>query len=105
MAINVCEKYGSVHRMYSKGFAVTRDYKTKEVIKRLGGWYKCACGERFICEGNPHYDPAWKILDYVTEGGIKSVQVISGQAAFMIDRNLIRHTDSTKLSGYVFYSA
>lgn len=102
MAIKICEKYGSVHRMYSKGFAVTRDHKTQALIKKLGGWYKCACGERFICEGSPHWK-VWSILDYVTEGAIKKVQVIKGQASYMIDRNLIRHTKNSTLSGYVFY--
>ncbi|MGE6377984.1 hypothetical protein [Peribacillus muralis] len=103
MAIIICEKWGSIHRMYTKGFAVTRDYKTEALIKQLGGRYECACGERFICEGSPHWGKKWSILDYVTEGTIKKVQVIKGQAAYMIDRKLIRHTNNSTLSGYKFY--
>jgi len=50
--------------------------KTQAIIKKLGGWYKCACGERFICEGSPHWK-GWSMLDYVTKGaGNKETSVI-----------------------------
>ncbi|WP_010095122.1 hypothetical protein [Ornithinibacillus scapharcae] len=65
-----CAIYG-VHRMIAQGGAHTYDYKTKNTIKYLAHFYKCKCGEKVVCEGQPDsqfYDP---LYNYVTEGGIK----------------------------------
>jgi hypothetical protein len=96
-----CPVYGK-HRMVSQGPCVCRDYKTNEVIKVLAGWYKCSCGERFICQGYPHFGGA--IGYYVTEGAIKGVSVINGAYAFLVDKSLMRYTDSSTISGYSFIS-
>ncbi|MCM3768946.1 MULTISPECIES: hypothetical protein [Priestia] len=95
-----CAKYG-VHRMYSQGPAIVKNYKTDKVIFH-GGWYKCACGQMFIASGYPHL--GGPINKYVTHGGIKSIQYISGSASFMVDSTKVYSTSKSTMSGYRFLS-
>ncbi|MCM3324805.1 hypothetical protein [Cytobacillus kochii] len=102
MANAPCPTYG-VHRMISRGYTVAWDHNTRSKIASLIGWYRCACGERVITGGTPHFGGA--ILDYVTEGGIKGTAVIGPASGFLVQRSLIRNTTSSTLNGYRFYSA
>lgn len=99
----VCPKFGASHRMISKGFTGVVDYKTNKKISGLNGWYQCGCGERFICEGHPHF--GYNIGKYVTEGAIKEYSIVSGNYVYKIDSGLVRTKNSPKLDGYTFYEA
>lgn len=103
MAEAPCPVYGT-HHMISQGFASVRD-QNGDTVSELngGGWYKCACGERFICWGQPHFGKA--ITYYVTEGAIISQTGSSGIGAFTVNRNYIYFTDKATLEGYQFLSA
>ncbi|MFJ2046038.1 MULTISPECIES: hypothetical protein [Paenibacillus] len=101
MADNPCPLY-SQHQMRTQGFASVSD-ESGVKIQELngGGWYKCGCGERFICWGQPH--SRLPITYYVTEGAIKAVTGgTSGVSGFRVVRSMVRFTDSTTLPGYLF---
>ncbi|WP_071392963.1 hypothetical protein [Bacillus tuaregi] len=98
MAIAPCPVYGK-HRMYSMGPTVVWDL-SGNVIRELSGWYKCACNERFICGGYPHFGGS--IYNYVTEGAIKGIITTGGVTGYTVDKSLMRYTTSKTLDGYTF---
>lgn len=99
----VCPKNGANHHMISKGFTAAADHKTGKKISKINGWYKCSCGERFLCEGHPHF--GYNIGKYATEGAIKGMIMLNGAYVYKVDSSLVRTKNSPKLSGYLFYEA
>ncbi|WP_157721929.1 hypothetical protein [Tumebacillus avium] len=101
MAIGACPIYGT-HRMISQGFANADNYQNKARIFS-GGWYKCACGERVVASGYPHFGGA--IGSYVTEGGIyKLYASYSNVTSFWVYPNLVYYSSSSTIPGYQFLS-
>lgn len=99
MSIAPCPVHGT-HKMISQGYCVVRDADTDKLIDSLSGWYQCDCGERFICQGLPHF--GWSIGDYCTEGAIKGYGGVAGVWLFQVDSSLIYTTDDSTLPGYRF---
>lgn len=98
LAEGPCPIYG-VHQMVSQGPAVVKDVNNGAQLF-TGGWYKCDCGERFVCEGHP--DVGGSIGKYVTEGGIVSWDQYGGPTLFYVNSNMVYYTSSSTLPGYNF---
>ncbi len=95
-----CPLYGV--QMVSQGIAYVNDAYTEDRIFG-GGWYECDCGERFACEGYPHFGGS--IYSYITEGAILTWDSYGGVTTFWVDPDLVYYTTSSTLDGYGFLSA
>ncbi|MBG9773262.1 hypothetical protein O0555_04160 [Brevibacillus laterosporus] len=99
MGIAPCSEFGT-HQMVAQGFANARDSETEDEIF-FGGWFRCRCGDRFICQGNPH--TGGDIAKYVTEGGIVKKGIsVGGVTDFYVDGDLVYKKSSPRLDGYKF---
>ena len=86
--------------MISQGPAYVKDAYAHSTIF-FGGWYECACGERFVCEGYPEI--GGDIGEYVTEGAILTWDSYGSVYTFWVDPDLVYYCGDSYLEGYEFY--
>ncbi len=99
MSIQPCPLYGD-HEMVAQGGCAVRNNENDDVIPYFDVWFKCDCGEKFVCEGRPMWNTPSSIRHYTS--AIERIERLEFAWWIWVDPDLIYYTESTVLDGYDF---
>ncbi len=61
----------------------------------------CECGEKFICSGQPQYNPPWPILYWIA-GNLQPYGGMGGALVYRVPESSLRYTNEPRMEGYRF---